>query len=287
MNEQTAQTVSEKIGETVKAAEETVRHPIIKKIARFGFYAKGFLFIVIGILALMVAVGEKGGELTDPSGALERIAEASYGRIFLIIFIAGAIAHGGWHILRGVADVDNAGENWQGIIKRVVAAGVGFFYLFLAVTAIDILVAERRADRSGEVQRNVAAIILALPLGSILMTLIGIVIIGTGFHEFYSGLTGKYQEFYKLRVLSDNQRHIVNWLGVFSFSARALILMLMGYFFISAAFYYDPNEAAGIDRALAVLAQQSYGKILLFATAAGLVCHGVLSLYEARFRRVS
>jgi hypothetical protein len=30
--------VSEKIEETVEAAEEIVRHPLIKTLARFGFY---------------------------------------------------------------------------------------------------------------------------------------------------------------------------------------------------------------------------------------------------------
>ena len=119
------------------------------------------------------------------------------------------------------------------------------------------------------------------------MALIGIGIIVGGLNELYSGLTGKYQESFKIRVLSDVQRRIITFLGVLSFTARALILVMMGCFFIAAAFYYNPNEAAGVDRALAILAQQSYGKILLFITAAGLLCHGILSLYEARFRRVS
>ena len=288
MNEETSQSVSEKIEETIKAAEETVRHPLIKKLARLGFYAKGFLFIIIGMLAVMVAVGQKGGELTDPSGALERIAQVPYGRILLMVFVVGAIAHGAWNILRGVADVDNAGNKWQGIFRRVIAAGVGIFYLFLAAIATNIIVAERGEDvaENGEIPRTLAAFLLALPLGSILMTLIGLGIIGAGVHECYSGLTGKYQESFKIRVLSDNQRRVITLLGVLSFTARALILALMGYFFISAAFYYNPDEAAGIDRALAVLAQRNYGKILLFITAAGLVCHGILSLYEARFRRV-
>jgi hypothetical protein len=61
---------------------------------------------------------------------------------------------------------------------------------------------------------------------------------------------------------------------------------LMGYFFITAAIKYNADEAAGLDGALAALAQTSYGKTLLFVTAAGLVCHGVLSLYEAKFRRI-
>lgn len=287
MNEQSAPTVGEKIEEAVKAAEETVRHPVIKKLARFGFYAKGALFIVIGILALMVALGQKGGELADPAGALETIAEVPYGRILLILFIIGSTAHGGWNVLRGVADVDNAGKNWQGIVRRVIAVGVGIFYFSLALTAFDILVAERDVDRNGAIQRMLATILLMLPLGAVLMALIGLGVIGAGISEFYSGVTGKYQENFKIRMLGEHQQRIITMLGVVSFSARALILVMMGCFFIAAAFYYNPNEAAGVDRAMAIIAQQSYGKILLFGTSAGLICHGVLSLYEARFRRVA
>lgn len=287
MNEQTAPTVGEKIEEAVKAAEETVRRPIIKKIARFGFYAKGFLFIVIGMLALLVALGQKGGELADPAGALETVAKLPYGRLFLIIFIVGAIAHGAWNVLRGLADVDNAGKKWQGIVRRVIAVGVGIFYFGLALTAIDILVADQDTDRNGAIQRMLATILLMLPLGALLMALIGLGVIGAGVSEFYSGVTGKYQENFKIRMLAEHQQWIITWLGVISFSARALILVMMGCFFIAAAFYYNPNEAAGVDRALAIIAQQSYGQILLFITSGGLLCHGILSLYEARFRRVA
>jgi hypothetical protein len=287
MNEQTAPTVGEQIEEAVKVAEDAVRHPLIKKLARFGFYAKGFLFIVIGILALMVALGQKGGELADPAGALETVAKLPYGRIFLIIFIVGAFAHGVWNVLRGLADVDNAGKKWQGIVRRVIAVGVGIFYFGLALTAIDILVADHETDRNGAIQRMLATILLMLPLGALLMALIGLGVIGAGVSEFYSGVTGKYQENFKIRVLDESQQKIISLLGVISFSARALILVMMGCFFIAAAFYYNPNEAAGVDRALAIIAQQSYGQILLFITSGGLLCHGILSLFEARFRRVS
>jgi hypothetical protein len=286
MNEATTQKVSEKIEETIKAAEETVRHPYTKKLARFGFYTKGFLFIVIGGLAAMVAIGQKGGELADPSGALARIAQVSYGRVLLIIFIVGAICHGAWNILRGVADIDDAGKKWKGIINRITAVGVGIFYLGLAGTAWSIIITERTANRNSEIPRTLAAIFLALPLGAVLMFLIGLGIIGAGIHECYSGITGKYQENFKLFAVGGGQRRFITALGVLSFTARALLLGLVGYFFISAAIDYNPKEAAGLDGALAALAQTSYGKILLFVAAIGLICHGVLSLYAARLRRI-
>jgi hypothetical protein len=286
MKEAASPTVSEKIEETVKAAEQVVRHPYTKRLARLGFYTKGFLFIVIGILAVMVATGQPGGELADPSGALETIAQARYGKWLLIIFIVGAVGHGIWNILRGAADIDNAGGGWQGIIKRIAAVGIGIFYLGLALTAWSIVVAERIVERNGEIPRTFAAILLALPLGASLMFLIGVGIVVAGVHECYSGVTGKYKENYRLFAAENKQRRIITALGLLSFTARALLLGLVGYFFISAAISHNPNDAAGLDGALAALAQTYHGKTILFVTATGLVCHGVLSLYEARYRRL-
>lgn len=287
MNDETKQLVSEKIEETIKAAEETVRHPYTKKLARFGFYTKGFIFIVVGMLALLVATGQRGGELADATGALATIAEKPYGRILLIIFIVGAFGHGAWNILRGVADIDGAGGGVQGVFRRGIAVGVGIFYLGLAWTAWIKIISERVQHGNGELPRTFAAILLALPLGAVLMFLIGLGIIGAGFHECYSGISGKYQNAFRLFPLSGNQRRIITVLGFLSFTARALILALMGYFFIMASFSWNPNDAAGLDGALAALAATYYGKTLLFVTSVGLICHGVLALYEARFRRIS
>jgi hypothetical protein len=60
----------------------------------------------------------------------------------------------------------------------------------------------------------------------------------------------------------------------------------MGYFLISAAINFNPNEAIGIDGALQKLAQTYFGKTVLFVMATGIICHGMLSLYEAKYRRI-
>ena len=286
MDDATKELVSEKIEQTVEAAEEAVRHPYIKKLAEFGFYTKGFLFIVIGVLAIMVAIGARSGKLADPTGAMTIVAQFTYGKVLLIIFIIGAIGHGAWNVLRGVADVDNAGKKWQGIVKRSIAVGVGLFYFFLAWTALDIIIAANVEIQNGAVQKTLTAIMLALPLGAILVFLIGLIVIGAGVHECYSGLTGKFQKDFRLRELQGGKRKVVTVLGALSFTARAVIFGLMGYYFIRAAIDSNPNAAMGIDGALLILASSYYGRTLLFVAATGVICHGILSLYEARYRRI-
>lgn len=286
MNDATKQTIVETFEQTVETAEEIVSHPYTKRFAEFGFYTKGFLFIVIGILALLVAFGQRGGELTDPTGALTVVAQFTFGKILLIVFIIGAISHGIWNILRGAADVDNAGKDWQGIVRRCIAVGTGFFYIFLAWSAWSIVTTANVAVQNGAVQKTLTAIFLALPLGAVLVFLIGLSVIGAGFSECYRGVTGKFKEDFRVYEMEGYKRRVVGVLGALSFTARAVIYGLMGYFFIVAAIYSDANEAVGIDGALQILAATAYGKALLFLTAVGLLCHGILSLYEARYRRI-
>ncbi|MDQ2747640.1 MAG: DUF1206 domain-containing protein [Acidobacteriota bacterium] len=286
MNDETKQTVVETIEQTVEAAEEIVRHPYTKKFAEFGFYTKGFLFIVIGILALMVAFGVDGGELADPTGAMTIIAQFTYGKILLIIFIFGAASHGIWNILRGAADVDDAGKNWRGIIRRSVAVGTGIFYLFLAWTALRIITTANVTVQNGTFQKSLTAVVIAIPFGAIFIFIVGVSVVGVGFSQCYRGVTGKFQEDFRLYELTGGKRRIVGVLGALGFTARAVIFALIGYFFIIAAIDGDPNEARGIDGALRSLAYSYYGKSLLFVAAVGLICHGILSLYEARYRRI-
>lgn len=286
MDDTTKELVNEKFDQTVEKAEEIVRHPFVKRLAELGFYTKGFLFIVIGVLAILVAVDSGSGRFADPTGALNLVAQFTYGKVLLIIFVVGAIGHGAWNVLRGAADVDNHGKNWQGIIKRCIAISVGFFYFFLAWTALEIILSVNAQVQNGTVQKSMTAIILAFPLGAILVFLVGLIVIGAGFNECYRGMTGKFQEDFRVSELTGWKQKIVTVLGALGFTARAVIFGLMGYFFVLAAIESDANEAMGIDGALRVLASSSYGKILLFIAAFGVICHGILSIYEARYRRI-
>jgi len=287
VDESVKQKISDTIEQTEETAQEVADHPWTQKLARFGFYSKGFLFIVIGVLAILVAFGYQIGKLTDATGAFSAIALAPFGKVVLVIFIIGALGHGAWNILRGAADVDNAGGGALGIAKRILSISIGFFYFWLAWSAWSIVATARSSTENGAIQQTLTSILLALPFGAILVFLIGVSVIGAGVHECYRGWTGKFRENYKQYKLEHSRSDgIVTVLGVLSFTARALIFLLIGYFFITAAIQFDASEAVGIDGALLKLARSSYGRVLLFVTAVGLISHGILSLYEATYRRI-
>ena len=53
-----------------------------------------------------------------------------------------------------------------------------------------------------------------------------------------------------------------------------------------AAWQYDPDEAVGLDGALAKILQQDYGDTMLGIVASGLIAYGVYCFVEARYREV-
>ncbi len=73
---------------------------------------------------------------------------------------------------------------------------------------------------------------------------------------------------------------------MFGHLARMVIFALMGYFLIKAAIDYNPDEAVGLDGALAKLANSAGGPLVLGAVAVGLLGFGLYSFMDARYRRV-
>lgn len=286
MGDDNQQDVTGAVTKAVEAAEEAVQRPEVQKLARLGFYTKGFLFVVIGGLALLLIFGIDGGKITDPAGALATIAQTRYGKIFLIVFIVGAAGHALWNILRGAADVDNAGRGWKGIVRRSIAVGIGLFYIGLSISALEIVLSSATDPNvSGQVEETFIAVLVSLPLGWLLLALIGLGVMIAGASECYNGLSGKFRENYLLWQISGYHLFLINILGILSFSARALLLAIMGYFFIRAA-VFETQGSVGLDAALMTLLRSGYGRFLLLLAAVGLLGHGILAFYEARYRRI-
>jgi hypothetical protein len=78
---------------------------------------------------------------------------------------------------------------------------------------------------------------------------------------------------------------VITVLAWLSFTVRAVLLVVMGWFFLKAPFDSHPG-AIGLDAALLALLETTYGRTLVAIAGAGLIAHGVLAFYEARYRRL-
>lgn len=68
--------------------------------------------------------------------------------------------------------------------------------------------------------------------------------------------------------------------------AQSIILMVIALFSIRTALLFDPQQAQGLEGALAYLDQLAFGPWLLGGVAAGLILQGLFMFIEARYHRI-
>ena len=87
---------------TAAAKTSAELRPWVRRAVRVGYAAKGIIYLLIGTLAIRLAMG-LGGELTDSSGALRTIVQQPFGTTLLAIVGIGILAYAGWEITEGIA----------------------------------------------------------------------------------------------------------------------------------------------------------------------------------------
>jgi hypothetical protein len=110
--------------------------------------------------------------------------------------------------------------------------------------------------------------------------------IGVALYQAYKGITQKFLDDSKTEEMSPGTRKWIARLGTVGHLARAVVFGLIGVFLVKAAIEYDPKTAVGLDGALAKLANQPYGSVLLGIVAAGLIAFALYSLSDARYRKI-
>ena len=262
--------------------ESVARTPQFEWFARAGLAARGVVYLVIGVLAIKLALGD-GGKTTNQQGALQTIADQPFGTVLLVMTAVGLAGYASWRLLR--AAIGHGPEGADDGKERIAGLVSGIGYAGLCVTAVSIL-AGSGGGGGGSNPDKATGGVLGWPGGTWLVALAGAIIVGVGLEQGYKAVKKKFLEDSKTGEMSHRVRQGFTALGVAGHLARMVVFALIGYFLIKAALDYDPDKAVALDGALAHLGQTSYGPVLLGAVAAGLVCFGAYSIADARFRKV-
>jgi hypothetical protein len=257
-------------------------------LARTGLVAKGVSFGIVGMLAIKLALGD-GGKATSREGALQSLAQHSFGRVLLILLALGFGAYALWRFVQAFAEREGGGEKealkkWG---KRAGYVGRGLIYAGLTFSAIKILVGAGTNESQTQRAHKTAATILGWPAGTWIVGIVGAAIVGAGLWNLYRGLSRNFEDKWRVGGMSGTARKWGGRAGVLGHLARAVVFTLVGIFVVRAALDYNPKDAIGIDGALQKLAHASYGPYLLGLTAAGLICYGLYCFVDARYRDVS
>lgn len=258
--------------------------PWIRRLGRFGFMAKGSVYGLVGILALMAASGG-GGETTGTSGALTSLAGKPFGEVLLWIIGIGLIGYIIWEMIRAIFDPEHRGKTVKAIIIRFGYFVSAIIYGGIAFTALKL--AMHAGGGGGNTEQTISAKLLAQPFGQWIIGMVGLIIIGYGMYELYNGYKEKFMNKFILADMNRHQKRLARNSGKLGLIARGIVLGMIGFFFTQTAYTANPEESKGLDGALSELAQQPYGQILLGVVAVGLILYGIFEVIHGRYARMN
>jgi hypothetical protein len=269
-----------------RTAEHTARGPGAELLARLGYVAKGVVYLIIGVLAVRVAIGD-GGKTTDNRGALQAIYHQPLGQFLLGVMVVGLLGYALWClILRALLDADDWGTKPKGVVARLGYAVVGIAYAATATAAIQLLAGAGSAGKSTDASaQDWTATLIKHAYGMWLVILLGLVMIAVGLYLLYYAYSADFMQ--RFSSLTGGLRRWVQRLGRAGYTAQGLVFGEIGIFLIVAASRHNPREAKGLGGALQQLATAPYGHVLLAFVALGFIAYGVYSFAQARYRRIA
>ncbi len=268
------------LGEAADAAEAASNTKALDVVARSGFAVMALLHIVIGAIAIALALGQPGK--AEPSGAIEQLAANPWGPAVMWGGMISCFGLALWQLseatlrARHLPKKERIGKHISSGFLAVAYGSVGLSFGGFAVGL--------RGD-SSESTRDISAALLSAPFGTVVLSAIGLTIMGVGVYFILKGLRRGFKE--ELFHFDGTRRgRIIDSLGVTGHVAKGIALILAGLLFVIAAAKHSPEESTGLDGSLKALLDHPYGPYLLLAIGAGFVCYGIFALVRSRFGRM-
>lgn len=256
---------------------------VVDGAGRTGLTARGVLYLIVAVLAVQMAFGTNDHP-ADRQGALRSLAGNPFGEVLLIVLAFGFGAYSLWRLAQAAIGYRSETDRRKRTAKRAASLGKAAAYATAGVTAATTFLGNGSRGDSNEQSKTWTARLLAMPAGPALVTVAGVVLVGAGLYLAWRGISRKFEEHQKTGQMPEGVQRAAAVLGLVGYTARGIVVGLLGLLMIRSAYQRDPSEAQGIDGTLRTIAVQPYGRALLLLAAAGLAAFGLHSFVEARYR---
>src|SRR6478736_10421312 len=132
--------------------------PAARALARAGLTARGVLYILIGLVAILVAFGQPSQE-ADQQGALQLLAGQPYGLVALWLLGIGFAGYALWRLSEAAFGVTGeppgAGPRLKSLARAVIYAGLSYL-TFTVISGTDRSQRQRQQDVTGTVMQHPA-----------------------------------------------------------------------------------------------------------------------------------
>lgn len=258
-----------------------------KRVLAFGGYAaKTVVYGLLGILIIRAAMGAVGSDTPGQSEVFASLLQQPFGRFLLGAVVLGMICYVLWRLVQAILNIDNLDmSETSDVITRIFYVVSAIIYASGATLAFKTLQGSGSSSGSQNTSEQVSSNLMQNQWGVYLVGAIGIVIIIFAFIQFNHTLKAKFMNKLDRHRMSARVTQVAEYVGRMGFFARGIVYLLVGGFFVNAAWQADPQEAGGLHEALQTILQQSYGQYGLLVVGIGMVTFGIFCAVEARYHK--
>ncbi|MHC6591966.1 DUF1206 domain-containing protein [Arthrobacter sp. C152] len=269
--------------QVAETAEDLTNSRTLEVLARTGFAVSGILHLLVGAIAVRLAMGGTGR--ADFSGAVAELATMPVGPFLLWGSFGACTALSLWQAGDAIFDFNH--QPLKKKAKNKAKAGLqAIVYAALALTVLHFATGTGTGEDNRKATSDFTVAMMQAPGGVALLVLIGLAVAVTGVAY---GMRGPRKSFEKqLRMPARGPARVaVTSLGVAGYLAKGMVLLLTGLLIVIATIKEHPEDSTGLDGGLRALRDQPLGPYLLAAVGAGLVCYGAYMIMRARLARMT
>ena len=256
---------------------------MLETVARLGYASKALIYGIVGALATLAAAN-RGGSITDTSGALRVVLTQPFGRTLLVVLAVGLCGYGIWRWLDAITDPDREGTTLGGVAVRIGNAIRGSIYGALGVEAFQLLRGLRgTSDDQAELW---TARVFVFPLGEVAIGVVGAIVAVYGVSQIIQGIRGTADAKLDWSRVHTGVRPAVQAISRFGVTVRGGLITTLGAFLVRAAFTAEPAQAAGARESMLRLGSVFDGRWFLALIATGVIAYAVDQAVHAYCRRI-
>ncbi|MGZ4770268.1 MAG: DUF1206 domain-containing protein [Ilumatobacteraceae bacterium] len=280
----------------VKSAENpvgrlTAQHPGAVKICRAGWFAKGVVYVIAGILALSVAAKASGwsnspttgNQEASPTGAIKTVAGSGGGVLLLWLLALGMLIYAMWRVVSALLP---GGHDAKARAHRIGYLASAVIYTTFAISAI-ALARRTQTDPNGNKKvTDITASMMTHTAGRLVIGVLGVIVMAVGLYRLSKGVKLDVADELDLSGMSAARITWSKRLGAVGEIGRGIGIGLVGFFLLRSAMTYDANEATGLDGALRRVATSGLGVFVVVVVGIGFAAYGIFCLATFTHRRL-
>ena len=257
--------------------------------SRLGLACRGTVYLLVGYLAFRLALAAHGreGEPASSAGAVQAAVDPAWGRVPLVLLVAGLAAYALSQLLEAVFRPARAAGTLGRWRQRAVSSWGFVLYSVFCLSTARLLAGTPPQQTAQSEQRQdtgMTADLLRTGWGKALLMLVGILVVAGGLEAGRRAVRLNFRERFTDERMSRALAMLTRALGAFGSVARAVVFVLVGVFLVKAAVLSSADQTKGLDAIFRSVASSPYGSWLLALLACGLFCYGLYCLVEARYR---